>query len=157
MNLTEHILNTLHTTTLTDPAEIAEQIINNSSPTDHAEWLPMLVARAVGDVMRTSRNAALASDAVTRPPAKNRSAKRDGIRSWWQQFLAQRIAVGDVWKTVGDLTMNDLDTVVEVRRAHAAQVLAQADRYEKLGKLLADHGVETVSELPETEVQAVFQ
>lgn len=81
---------------------------------------------------------------------KQRSAKVEGIRDWWAELLASRIAVGaNMMKPLGDCGVADLEYAENIRRDHAAREIAHAKLYLRLRMLLDEHHVATVAELPE--------
>lgn len=143
----------LANTDVANPAELSDRLLRTAAPSEKEEWLPELMTPWCADLMRSMRNQS--HQPAPRVPAKNRSAKRDAIRSWWANFTSQRISVDGEWKTVGLLTAKDLDVVVAERRNESDVLLRKADAYEALGKLLANHGVGRVSELPDSARAAV--
>jgi hypothetical protein len=78
-----------------------------------------------------------------------RSWKRDGIRQGWRAHLRQRLHVADGWKFLGDCGFDDLMFAAAERREIASRTMAAADRYEALAKLLANHNVTRVADLPD--------
>ena len=78
------------------------------------------------------------------------SSKVAGIREYWRGVLRERISVGDgEWKFLAECTETDLDFAAGLREDHAARTLAQAERLRRLGKLLVEHGADTVGDLPD--------
>lgn len=146
--LTKRIREVLAETSESDPKALAELVLKGSRSMDRRAWLDEALPHFIADVMRSDRNQA--ANAAFRPPRRmpTRSSKVAGIRDWWAEFLASRIAVGETWKPVGDLTAADLASVAQVRRDKAAATIAQAEKYETLAGLLDEYGVETVRELP---------
>lgn len=153
ISVTQHIRDLLSTSEVTDPASVAEQMIEGSTAATRKEWLAAVLPSYVASVMRADRNTALNHVANPRR-TPSASAKVAGIRDWWTKFIESRIAVGDHWKAVGDLDADDLASVALARREQAAKLHTQADRYETLIGLLADHGVAVVRELPSDVVLA---
>lgn len=78
-----------------------------------------------------------------------RSWKRDGVRRGWRAHLRQRLHVEDGWKFLGDCGFDDLMFAAAERREIASRTMAAADRYEALAKLLANHNVTRVADLPD--------
>ena len=137
------------------PEVLAELLIAGASAAERRQWLAEVLPHFVADVARSERNRA-ANESFATPSRRmpSRSAKVAGIRDWWAEFLASRIAVGDTWKPVGDLTADDLGVVARVRRDKAAATIAQAEKYETLAGLLTEYRVATVRELPSSAVQS---
>lgn len=147
-NITHRIRAVLAESEATSPDAIAEQVLSGSSAADRKEWLAQVLPRFVADVMRSDRNTALNHSANPGRRTPSASAKVAGVRDWWTKFLESRISVGAEWKSVGDLTAEDLSAVVAERRDQAARIHTQADRYEALIELLGRHGASCVRELP---------
>lgn len=103
------------------------------------ESLPAYVA----DLIRGSRNRTITG----------RSAKVSGIRDWHKRFLAELLHTESGWRQIGACTASDLLFAAEERRVHAAKELCRAAQYEALAARLADAGVETVADLPESDVR----
>lgn len=86
-------------------------------------------------------------------PGGHPSWKVTGIRNAWRAtLLRQRLSVGEAptaWKFFGDCTGNDLTYAADVRDQLAVSNALQAQRLRDLAKLLAEHGVTTVKELPD--------
>ncbi|WP_367582195.1 hypothetical protein [Tsukamurella tyrosinosolvens] len=155
-DLRERVAEILTSTDIAAPDAIAERVIESSTAQQRREWMPELLAPYVADVIRFERN----RSHVAQRPSSARSAKRDGIRSWWQTFVSQRICVDGVWMAVGSMTAHDAEIAAAERRRQAAELEAKAEAFDRLAKVLADHGVDSVAGLPESaraEVEAVFQ
>ncbi|QZD97563.1 hypothetical protein SEA_LONELYBOI_45 [Gordonia phage LonelyBoi] len=153
-NITTRIRAVLADSEAADPAVIAEEVLAGASAAERKAWLEQVLPRFVADVLRTERNTALNHSASPSRRMPSASAKVSGVRDWWTKFLDARIAVGEQWKTVGELTAEDLSAVVAERRDQAARINTQADRYEALITLLATHSVDCVRELPSDVVLA---
>lgn len=153
-NITHRVRAVLAESEATSPDVIAEQVLSGSSAAERKAWLAHILPSYVADVMRSERNAALNQAARPGRRTPSASAKVAGVRDWWTKFLESRISVGAEWKSVGDLTAEDLSVVVAERRDQAARILTQADRYEALIELLTTHRVSCVRELPSDVVLA---
>jgi hypothetical protein len=84
-----------------------------------------------------------------RQPANSKKAER--TRTWWQTMLDSRVKVETGFIPLADCRREDLEYCIDERRSHIADVENRIGYYERLIALLADHGVETVGELPEQE------
>lgn len=153
-SISQRIRELLASTDIADPEVVAERMLSASTAAERKEWLSVVLPPYVASMMRADRNSALNHVARTPRRMPSASAKVAGVRDWWSKFIESRIAVGDEWKAVGDLTAEDLASVAQVRRDQAARLHTQADRYETLIGLLADHGVAVVRELPSDVVLA---
>lgn len=153
-NITTRIRAVLAESDAVDPAAVAEEVLSGASAADRKAWLGQMLPSYVADVMRSERNTALNHSARPARRMPSASAKVAGVRDWWTKFLEARISVGEQWKSVGDLTAEDLSTVVAERRDQAARIHTQADRYEALAELLTRHRVSCVRELPSDVVLA---
>lgn len=83
-------------------------------------------------------------------PGSTISAKVIGIRDAW---LKDRVHIGNgSWKRLGDCTYSDLMFAAIERRRLARLNNDAADRYEALAKVVRGRGVDTVSELPPSDL-----
>ena len=149
-NLRNTILQVLAESDATEPGDVADLVLRRIKPKDYRAAL----AQCLRQVVRQT----ISADRMSKPEptleesggcaTPSRSWKVAGIRSEWRAFMCDRVNVGDSWKFLGDCTVVDLMVLVECRRDLATRNLARADQYEALAKLLADHGVDHVSELP---------
>ena len=147
-----HIRSVVESSTMSDPREIAEKVIESASQFEKREWLAEVLPGFVADVMRADRNLALRESARRTP---SRSAKVAQVRDWWGQFLASRISVDGVWKPVGEMTVADVEVTIAERREQAARTLAQAERFAAILELMSKHGAATVADLPRESVEQV--
>ena len=152
MSVRSHIKHVIESSSLSDPHEIAEKVIESATPHEKRGWLAEVLPSIVAEVMRLDRNQAMSMAHESRRPV--RSAKVAGVRDWWSKFLESRIAVEGVWKPVGELDAADLRSVIAEREKLAAEITAQAARYSHLLSLLTEYKVATVAELPRDAVAA---
>lgn len=92
-------------------------------------------------------------------PGAQPSRKVAAIRGAWRAVLRKRLSVGEdpsAWKFFGDCTDGDLLYAADVRDALAASNARQAQRLRDLAKLLVDHQVVTVKDLPEDVLESVL-
>lgn len=153
MSVRTHISHVIESSSLSDPREIADKIIESATAAEKREWLVEVLPSIVAEVMRLERNQAMSMAHESRRPV--RSAKVAGVRDWWSKFLESRIPVEGVWKPVGELDAADLRSVIAEREKLAAEITAQAARFAHLLSLLAEFKVATVAELPRDAVAAV--
>ena len=143
------------TSDLSDPAEIAEAMLADTTAAVRKAWLSEALPSVVREVISSQRNSVLNSTFRAPRRMPSRSAKVSGVRDWWTALMEQRIAVGEEWKPFGDLTADDLDVVVAVREQKAERTLAQAQKYRTLQGLLSQHGVSLVRDLPADVLQSI--
>lgn len=160
LSLRTRVAGVLASSSISDPTAIAEKLIESASDHEREAWLSQSLPKLIADVMRSDRNHALVEAELPAASGKgrrmpSRSAKVSGVRDWWAQFLASRIAVAGSWKPVGDMTADDLHVVIADRRAHAAATIAQADRFAAILELMSKHGAATVADLPRESVEQV--
>jgi hypothetical protein len=143
--------------TMTDPATIAKEVgrrIGRNQQRDALEQaLPVVVQHVI------SRRQPIAVP-EQRAPTSNRSRKVASIRETWRRMLRDRIAVGPElgdWKFLGDCTADDLAYAAAIREEHARRNAARAQQLRDLADRLAEHGVTTVSDLPEPVLSASLQ
>lgn len=141
----------LDTTSLTDPVAIAAKVAENV-PTRQlrvalAEALVSFVANV--NQRRRMNNPLLGGAPQVR---SGRSTKVAGIATWWAAALRDRVHVDGGHKFLGDCTFDDLMFAASERRQQARLNEAKADQYEALAKLLREHGVDRVADLPPSAV-----
>lgn len=149
---------------LTDPGALAKEVAKRV-PEEHIhDAFEEMLRPYVRQVIAEGRTfpARDSQQSKTRPPAGrpgNRSWKRDGIKLEWAKVLRERVHVGPAasdWKLFGDCDAADLDFMIEERERIADANHAKADQYRKVRRLVAEHGVATVRELPEQVLTDAF-
>ncbi len=151
------------TTNLADPGEIADEVAGRV-PDEHlraafTEMLRGFVRGVLGDERTFPRlpQPRETPEVPIRPVARSR--KVAGIRAAWAKVLAERVHVGpdaSDWKLFGDCTTDDLDFMAQEREQIAEANHVKAEQYRKVRKLLVEHSVDTVRDLPEKVLNDAF-
>lgn len=156
-----------------NPSDLATAMV------EEIGWEPQAMRSALievmpsfaGAIIANHRNAVLAdipatdevpADAPVKTKKKKKQTKGNPskkvtlIVSWFENFLATNMFTGEGWKKMGDFTYDDLLGAVSTRRDQAHGLNKRADQYEALAKTMQACGAETVADVPETDVQAIF-
>lgn len=147
-DLTGMIREILEETDLSEPADIARELVARIPPEALRDTLETVLPAYV-------RNRIAAERAVTSPANAQRlmvrSAKVGGVQEWWRRALDDRVSVHGTYKRLGDCTRLDLDVLAEGLHEKAAAMANKAQRYEALrDRLPADRPEAKVSDLPVT-------
>lgn len=144
--------------TMADPVTLAKEVARRIGRNHQREALEQALPVVVQHVV--SRRQPIAVPEQRAPSAASRSRKVASIRETWRRMLRDRIAVGPAvsdWKFLGDCTAADLAYAAAIREEHARRNAARAHQLRDLADLLTEHGVSTVSELPEPVLSASLQ
>lgn len=90
---------------------------------------------------------------------KSVSAKRDIIKSEWENYLAQNIPTGDESRPyilIKDATVADLQYAANSRRALGAKLEAEAAKYDALANQMQIKGASTLGTLTADDVQGIL-
>lgn len=136
-SLPDAVREILNTTGLSDPQDIARELIRRMPATAIAETLeavmPLYVRQRIG-----------AERALTSPRAAQgvlvRSSKVGGITTWWRQVLEDSVRTSNGYKRLADCTRDDLTYLANGLRNSADAMLIKAQRYDNLGALLEGRG-----------------
>lgn len=141
------VIEVLDTTSLTEPSDIAAQVAKDVPAKQLRAALTEALVSFVANVNQRRRmNNPLLGHA---PQVRSgRSTKVAGIANWWAAALRDRVHVDGGWKLLRDCTFDDLMFAAAERREHARRNEAKADQYETLAKLLREHSVDRVADLP---------
>lgn len=158
VNVRELIAAELDKATVADPHTIWQRVVEQIAAKDLRSALLQIGTGEVSRMMANERNAVLAeaSSMVARAgrPAPKEHPVLGQVNRWeaaaeaYQHFLRSRIPTADGHKFMADCTRLDLEYAVKIRRDHAAAVLSNADKYERIGAAMKKHGCATVGELP---------
>lgn len=140
-----------------DPGVVAEKILAGLADAEaHVvaqvtlrDYVRHVLAKPVSTpVMQESARVPQGSASYrTKGGQKTASASTAALIDWYSAELAASVYVGESWKKLGDCNTNDLQYLIDSRRSKAADVLAEADRYERLLKAVKKARVDTVSSL----------
>lgn len=90
--------------------------------------------------------------------SSNVGRKQRAVRDWWRRALDEAYLVADgSWLRLKDCDLPALKFLAEDRRQRATQLAAKAAEFDLLQRLVTEHGVDTVGELPEDVLQATLQ
>jgi hypothetical protein len=156
-NLRSVIRRVASTSTIRDPAVLAEEIMRHIPQEEWVNALRAALKPLVRDVISGERPHGTfttgygnrqRSGAIGPAVPSAGSSKVAAIRDGWQQHLRARYSVGEEWKFLGDCTYEDLqfiagrlDHQAETRRSKAAGMRS-------LAAALTEHDAETVRDLP---------
>lgn len=162
-NLRALIRDVADSSTIADPATLADEVARRIGPKQRADALAQALPTVVQHVVSRDRaqvtpGGQRLADAHRGPSARG-SSKVAGIRETWRRMLRDRIAVGparDDWKFLADCTATDLQFAAEIREEHARRNAARADQLRELADRLARAGVATVGQLPDSDLGAAL-
>jgi len=155
-DLQQLVKDVLENSELNDPRDIAAEV-SRQTP---SKVLREAYEIALVDYVRNVSINNTRSNPIIRgrtPRIKTGSAKRIGIRDWWQRAMRDRVYIDSnqkIWKPLGDCGFDDLMLAADSRRAKADAINAKADQFERLANLLKEYGVDCVSELPREAIDA---
>lgn len=150
-------------TDMTDPRDLASAAVARLADDEVRAELEAAAVYTVREVLHTMRNGVIqptdspaglsTPDApqvgAGRAPSPTRHGRTAMMRSWAAERLRSRIHVGGEWKMLRDCTLADLAYAAHERRENAARNAAEAERYDRLGKAVAEQGVDTAGDLDE--------
>lgn len=144
----------LHENNLTDPGDIAEEVLRRIPRGNLRVALGQALRLYVRQINSEGRNRSPDIPAVAAP---NQSWKVAGVRDGWQRRLRVLEHVGgSTYKPLANCTYEDLLFCATERRALAERNSARARQYDAWARLLTEHDVKTFGELPaETQLSAL--
>ena len=157
MKLRELIRSVADANPSADPSEIVTLVVEQTPDNLVREYFRNAVRGAVLEVLRSDRNADLIESTSSGRPVRripNRSSKVDGIRSAWQNFLADRVLGADGYKLVGDCTLADVDFIIKARESLIADVEAINARWKGLRERMIETVAARIRDLPEPKAAA---
>jgi hypothetical protein len=107
-------------------------------------------------VTRGDRNAHLSKARNVRSGHANRSAKVEGIRSWFAQWLDETLHTAEGWKRMRDTTRDDWLYAARERQQHILAESLRMRQCQRMAALFDKYKVTTAAELPESAVLDVF-
>ncbi len=144
------IVDELRTSNETDRDLLAKAVIARIDDSDLPHALFEAVRRCVAQEVTRERMVRVKPDTSADAPA---SSRWDDVA----HVLRQRLPVADgSWKLLADCTADDLLHAARVRREHAAENLAAAERFEAAAAVLSQRGERTVGDLPKSVVREVL-
>lgn len=156
-NLRALIREVCDSSTIADPRTLSLEVFKHIDPDDYPLGLQQALPNLVGAVVSQSR---MQNDAPNMAgPRRPKSRKVAGYQQL-AVMLRDRLNVGpDVtdWKFLGDCTATDLTYAKQVRESIARANQTKALQYGYLASQLAEHGVDTVKDLPENLLTEALQ
>jgi hypothetical protein len=139
-----------------DPARVTHKLLMSITPEEARVVVNVTLVEYVRREM--SRAYIAASDAsegrsyATQDGRRTPSAQTAAIRDWVGAELGKSVNVapdrGREWKFLGDCDRDECLTLATNRHRKAAEVTAEAERYERVAEAMEVHEVETVRQLP---------
>lgn len=150
-----------------DPARITDKILTSLTANEAlvvaqvtlVEYVRRLIAHATvqppaAHESQTSR------DYVSRDGRRSPSAATAAIRDWLAAELARAMNVatdGREWKFLGKCDRDDCLVLAGNRHRKAAEVTAEAERFERVAEALEEHGVELIEDLPRDVLEGLLR
>lgn len=140
----------LKTTEHDVPGDIADDVVRLIKTTDYKVYLKQLVLHRVSSVAGRMRE-------KVNPVKAGVSTKQRLIREkYWPQFLATKVALPAGYKTMGELTADDLDWLAGFRRTQANELIGKAVQFERLALMMREKRVAVLEQLPHADGEQVL-
>lgn len=130
----------------TAPGYVAARIAKELTPEQVEAYFVELLAARINDILRI--NAADARNTALND-SSGRSWKHGQGRSPWQRMCDSEVLVNGRRKRTGACNRDDLLAMINVRRTQVEHLNNQIDNFERLIKLLDQHDVTFVDDIPE--------
>lgn len=152
MKLRHIVSEVLQTSLLTEPRDLAKEVLARIDPEDVAEALAQAMPVFVRQVLSEQRQPTCIRASTT----LTGSVRIAAIRDDWKKALRDRIKTDDGMKFLGDCTIADLKAAAQLRDEMAERNRAKAAQYRVLINELEDAGVSRVKDLPTQRMMLVF-
>lgn len=141
-----------------DPGAMADLVFSQIGPEDYAAVIKTMIRDYTRQVMSGRRHVRVPSHAdVGGIPGRGKSAFVAAMQSGaWKERLKDAYHTSTGWKLLGEMTTDDLAYAAGERRALAQANIIAAEHLDTLGKLLGEHGAETVGALADDVLQQVL-
>ena len=160
LNLRALVREVIDTSTLSSPADIADEVLRRIGPRDTKAALAQALRAFVRQCVSEQRMPVRLTHVEAQYDAKGNarpvqqvfipSAKQAAIRDdWRRQARLFKVQGEDGWKSLLDCTTADLLHAAASREQQGKRNLAKAKQYRALASTLRDHDAATVGELPE--------
>jgi hypothetical protein len=132
-----------------DPGVVTEKLLSNLTDAEAHVVVSVTLREYVRHVLSRPVVQPAADPATykTKSGQRTASAATAALIDWYSAELSASVYVGESWKRLGDCSARDLEYLVSSRRSKAAEVLAEAERYERLLTAVTEFGVDTVASL----------
>lgn len=150
-----------------DPARITHKILTSLTANEAlvvahvtlVEYVRRLIAHATM-APREMHESPASRDYATSDGRKSPSAATAAIRDWVSADLARAVNVaveGREWKFLGKCDRDNCLTMASNRHRKAAEVVAEAERFERIAEALEEHGVTLVEDLPREVLEGLLR
>ena len=150
-SLRELVNDVLANSNSVDPGDLADEVLNEIDPQHYRAALESVLRSYVRELVRRQRQAAPAPATPVRATPISGSVRVGMVREAWRARLAERVHVGGAtWKRLGDCGHDDLLALAHERREIAARNESRAADFEAMALAVAEAGVLTLSDLPDS-------
>jgi hypothetical protein len=143
------IKESLEASELSDPHQIADQIIEEIPPDSFPELVRLYLIGRTRELIRNQRNRITGHETHSERWESVRADHESGALD----IMRLRVAVGTEWKFLAELNRSDISTVIDSYRKRAQDNMDKATRYDQLKSKLIAANVETVGQLSPSEVR----
>lgn len=130
-----------------DPGVVSEKILSSLKHAEAHVVAQVTLRDYVRHILSRPPVAAQSRTYETRGGEKTASAATARIIDWYAAELARSVFVSDTWKRLADCTRADVDELVSARKRKAADLIAEAEKYEALAQAMDESGANTVADL----------
>lgn len=152
MKLRHVVREVLATSLLTEPADLANEVMRRLDAKDYGVALEQAMPVFVRQVLSEDRQNTCIRPSIT----PSGSIKVAAIRDNWKAALRDRIKTDEGMKFLGDCTVANLQAAANLRDEMAERNRAKAAQYRVLIAELMDAGVDRVKDLPAQRMMLVF-
>lgn len=130
-----------------DPGVVTEKILSSLKHAEAHVVAQVTLRDYVRHILSRPPVAAQTRTYETRGGQKTVSAALAGIIDWYEAELSRSVFVSDTWKRLADCTRSDVDKLASARKRKAADLIAEAEKYEALAQAMDESGADTVADL----------
>lgn len=147
------IRHVLDSTDLSDPTEVARQLLAGMDVPTRALAFEEVAETVVSVFMTRDRNSGGCDGSPSGSQSGNGSrstkSRADRIRQWWRAELRKRYRGADEWLMLGQFSSADHEYAAQERRDRAAAITSRAEWHEMCAKAMSDHGADEFGDLPD--------
>lgn len=145
-----------------DPAVVTDRILRSLTAGEFRVVAAAALHEFVRHALTHSRGVEQPAQQTYETASGRRTVSRKvaAFHDWVERELRDRVCVDEAarqWKFLADCTAADLYATAAMRRRKAAATLAEAERHEDIAKAVEHAGVDTVSALPRSALEAVLR
>jgi hypothetical protein len=133
-----------------DPGVVTEKILAGLTDADAHVVAQVTLRDYVRHVLTNPASASVAQETAryaTGSGQQSPSAATAALIDWYSAELSKSVFVEDRWIRLGQCTFEDLQHLIGSRRRKAADLSAEAEKYERLAEVMEREGVATVADL----------